>query len=393
MLKKDNMKQIALFVFLLMAGPIFAQTLKVDPVVNPAGPGSSQANWSVMQDGSPLLSWVEPQKDGSFSLRYAVRHGADWSEARTIVAKRPFFHHPAEVPGVVALSGGAFLAHWIELPNAHGEAEALYVSSSRDGIKWTTPVIASHNQDASEAEHGLASMVASGDREASLVWLQALKGDDGPASLMRSVISAEGSVLKEETLDPDVCQCCPTSVVKTARGLLIAYRSHNKEDIRDIAVTRFESGRWTVSKKVYPDNWKIDACPINAASASAKGDKVAVAWYTASGDKPRVEYAFSADSGATFTKALVVSTGEAYGYASTAIDDAGGAYISWLERGGGNARVLARHISETGVPGPVVQVADGTRKDLGYPRLLRAGNDLWVAWNSTAKVQIARLKL
>ena len=49
------MKHIAPFVFLLLAGPIFAQTLKVDPVVNPSGPGSTQANWSVMQDGSPLL--------------------------------------------------------------------------------------------------------------------------------------------------------------------------------------------------------------------------------------------------------------------------------------------------------------------------------------------------
>ncbi len=386
------MKQTVLFVLLLLAGPIFAQTLKVDPAANPSGAGSSQANWSVAQDGSPLLSWVEPQKDGSFALRYAVRHGADWSEARTIIAKRPFFHHPAEVPGVVALSGGSFIAHWIELPTEHSEAEALNISSSRDGIKWTPPVIASHNQDKTEAEHGLASMVASGDREASLVWLQALKGDDGPASLMRSVISSDGSVLKEESLDADVCQCCPTSVVKTARGLLIAYRGHTKEDIRDISVTRFESGRWTSPKKVFADNWKIDACPINAASASAKVDKVAVAWYTASGDKPRVEYAFSADSGATFTKALVISTGEAYGYASTAIDDAGGAFVSWLERGGGNARVLVRHISETGVPGPVVQVADGTRKDLGYPKLLRAGNDLWVAWNTTAKVQTARLK-
>ena len=108
------MKQTVLFVLLLLAGPIFAQTLKVDPAANPSGAGSSQANWSVAQDGSPLLSWVEPQKDGSFALRYAVRHGADWSEARTIIAKRPFFHHPAEVPGVVALSGGSFIAHWIE---------------------------------------------------------------------------------------------------------------------------------------------------------------------------------------------------------------------------------------------------------------------------------------
>jgi hypothetical protein len=383
------MKQTALFLSLIAASA-FAQTLKTEPAANPAGPGSSQVTWTVTQDGKPLLSWVEPAKDGSFALRYATWTGAAWSEPRTIAAHRKFFHHPAEVPGVVALSGGTLIAHWIEQTSESSEAEFVYVSASRDGVTWSTPVMASH--DKSQAQHGLASIVASGDREASLIWLQALKGDDGPASLMRSVISASGTELKEETLDPDVCDCCPTSVVKTARGLLVAYRSRTKDNIRDIAVTRFEGGRWTSPKVVYPDKWKLDACPVNAASTSAKGDKVALTWYTASGDKPRIEYALSADAGATFTKALVISTGEAYGYASTAIDDAGGAYVSWLERGDGKARLLARRISETGTPGPVLQVAEGIRKDLGYPRILRAGNDVWIAWNSSSKVQTARVK-
>jgi hypothetical protein len=248
------------------------------------------------------------------------------------------------------------------------------------------------SHDKSQAQHGLASMVASGDHEASLIWLQALKGDDGPASLMRSVISASGVELKEESLDPDVCDCCPTSVTKTARGLLIAYRSHTKENIRDIAITRFENGRWTAPKIVSADKWKLDACPINAASASAKGDKVALAWYTAAGDRPRIEYAASNDSGATFTKASVISSGEAYGYASTAIDDSGGAFVSWLERGGGNARLLVRYVSNSGIPGPVSEVSAGTRKDLGYPRILRLGGDLWIAWNTPSRVQTARLK-
>lgn len=383
------MKNIAI-VALLVAGSAFPQTLKVDPAPNPAGSGSNQVNWSVAQDGSPLMSWVEPAKDGSFALRYAVYKGGAWSEARTIASHRKFFHHPAEVPGVVALTGGSLVAHWIEQPNEASEAEFLYVSASRDGVKWTDPVMASH--DRSQAQHGLASIVASGDREASLFWLQALKGEDGPTSLMRSVIGADGNEIREESLDSDVCSCCPTAVAKTAKGILVAYRDHTKDNIRDISVTRLESGRWTSPKNVYPDKWEIDACPVNAAAVSAKGDKVALAWYTASGDKPRVEYAFSADSGATWTKALTVSTGEAYGYAATAIDDAGGAYVSWLERGTGSARVLVRRISETGALGPVAQVAVGTRKDLGYPRLLRAGNDVWIAWNSSAKVQTARLK-
>jgi len=384
------MKNTAFFISFLLAGPVVAQTLKVDPVPNPSAANSNQANWSVALDGSPMLSWIEPTKDGSFALRYAVHKGVDWSEPRTIAARRKFFHHPAEVPGMVALPGGSLIAHWIEQPSEASEAEFLFISASRDGIKWTEPAMAT--KDRSQAQHGLASIVASGEREASLFWLQALKGEDGPTSLMRSVIGADGAEIREESLDSDVCSCCPTAVVKTAKGILVVYRDHTKDNIRDIAVTRLDGGRWSSPKIVFPDKWQIDACPVNAASASALGDKVAIAWYTASDDKPRVEYAFSGDGGGTFTKALVVSTGEAYGYASAAIDDAGGAFVSWLERGKGNARVLVRHISETGVPGPVTQVAEGTRKDLGYPRLVRAGNDIWIAWNSSVKVQTARLR-
>ncbi len=116
---------------------------------------------------------------------------------------------------------------------------------------------------------------------------------------MRTVVSAEGAIVREETLDPDVCACCPTSVVRTARGLLVAYRGHTPGNIRDISTIRLENGRWSAPKNIYPDRWKLDACPVNAASVAAKGDNVAVAWYTAAGDQ-RVEMAFSADGGTTF---------------------------------------------------------------------------------------------
>jgi hypothetical protein len=234
-------------------------------------------------------------------------------------------------------------------------------------------------------------MIASGPNEASVFWLQALKGEDGPVSLMRSVIGADGSEIKEESLDSDVCACCPTAVTMTAHGMLVAYRDHTKDNIRDISVTRLESGRWTSPKNVYPDKWELDACPVNAASVSAKGEKVALSWYTAAGDKPRIQMVFSMDSGATFSKPVTVSTGEAYGYTSVAVDEAGGGYVSWLERGGDGARVLARHVSADGKPGPVVQVAAGTRKSLGYPKIVRAGNETWIAWNTDQKAGTAKL--
>jgi hypothetical protein len=387
------MKRLSLFGLLLIAAPAFAQTIKVTPAPNPAAAGSSQVNWALAQDGSPILSWIEPQKGGSFALRYSIGHSGQWALPRTIAANRHFFHHPAEMPNMTALKDGTLIAEWIEQANEAGneasEAEFLYVSASADGVKWSTPAMASH--DKSQNQHGLASIVASGDHEASIFWLQALKGEDGPVSLMRSTIGANGTELKEEDLDSDVCSCCPTSVVRTARGLLVAYRDHTKENIRDISVIRYENGKWTAPKNVYPDKWQIDACPVNAANASAQGDKVGISWYTASGDKSRVEFTSSLDGGATFGKTSTVSTGQAYGYTTAAVDDTGGAIVSWLERGDKGARLLVRYVSSAGVPGPVAQVAEGTRKDLGYPRLARSGNDVWIAWNSTSKIETARL--
>lgn len=376
----------------------FAQTFTLEPVPNPSGSGSLQPNWSVTQDGSPLLSWIEAAKDGSYSLRYAIRHGAAWSEARTVAAHRHFFRHPAEMPEIIALGGGVLLAHWIEQPASAGDSDAeyVYVSASHDGTTWSTPVMA--HQDHSPVEHGLASMVVSGNGEASLIWLQALHGEDDPVSMMRTVINAEGKPVKEETLDSDVCGCCPTSVVKTAKGLLIAYRDHTPEDIRDIAVIRLENGHWSPPKTLNADKWKINACPTNAASAAAKGERVAIGWFTGAQGMPRVQVAFSADSGTTFGKPVMVSTGHAYGYVSLSLDDDGSALVSWLERGAEQnapTRVLVRRITADGAAGPVTQVDQGVRASLGYPKILHAGTETWITWGTrkpTSKVVTALLK-
>src|SRR5262249_22687878 len=162
---------------------------------------------------------------GSQTLRYAVRRGTQWSAPRGIVSGRYFFRQPAESPSVVSFADGTLLAEWVEVPKgSYSEAEDIYVSASKDGVQWTPPVMA--HQDRSPVQHGLASMVASGRSEASLVWLEALKGDDAPSVLKRTIVSAAGRVIKEEALDSDVCTCCPTSIVKTPRGLLVAYRDH-----------------------------------------------------------------------------------------------------------------------------------------------------------------------
>src|SRR5262249_20851759 len=145
------------------------------------------------------------------------------------------------------------------------------------------------------------------------------------------------------------------------------------------------------SKIVYADNWKINACPINAATIAAKGDHVAVAWYTGAGSTPKVQVAFSEDGGATFGKPVVASTGHSFGYSSIVLDDDGSAIVSWLERTEKGARVLARRVPASGTAGPVLQIAEGGQQSLGYPRLFHAGAETLAAWGDAKKIQTARL--
>lgn len=371
-----------------LVAPASSQSLSSAPVSNPAPAGSLEPNWSVTPDGAAVLSWIEPAKDGSSALRYAVRRGSAWSEPHTIADHRHFFRHPAEVPEVMATPGGHWLAHWVEMPNPSTEAEYVYVSSSADGAHWTPPVQA--HRDRSPVQHGLVSMLPDADGGASLFFLESLKGEDGPTYLMRSVVDASGKLVNEERLDADVCSCCPTAVTKTAKGLLLAYRDHTSKDIRDIAVMRFENSKWTASKILNADNWQIDACPINAAAVAASGDHVAISWFTAAQDSPRVLAAFSSDGGATFSKPVTVSTSRSHGYTSIAVDAQGNAIVSWLEQGSGGARVLVRSLTSAAAAGPVLEIAKGDKSALGYPKIARVGSEVLIAWGG-AKVQTAAI--
>jgi len=379
----------SLIISALLALPAFSQTFSATALANPSGPGSLQPNWSVTPDGSAVFSWIEPSEGSSFALRYAVRHAGAWSPAVTIAANRHFFHHPAEMPEVIGLPGGRWFAHWVESPGGDSDAEYVYVSSSTDGAHWTTPLQAHH--DHSPVQHGLASMIANPDGGASIFWLEALKGEDNPVSLKCTIVDATGKEIREEVIDGDVCGCCPTAVTKTSKGLLVAYRAHTKENIRDIAVTRLENGKWSTPKLVNADGWEIEACPTNAAAVQAKGDHVAVAWFTGAQDKSREQMAFSNDSGSSFTRPVMLSVGHAFGYTAMALDDDGGAIVSWLEQSPEGARVLVRRVTAAGAAGPIVEVAKGGKMALGYPKLFHNGSDTFIAWGSTKHVETASL--
>ena len=385
------MKTYSLFLGLVLTLPAFSQSFSATSLANPAGPGSLQPNWSAAPDGAAVLSWIEPERAGGFALKYAVRRSGAWLSTITIASKRHFFHHPAEMPEVLALPGGHWFAHWVESPGGDSDAEYVFVSSSTDGAHWTTPLQAHH--DKSPVQHGLASMIATPDGGGSIFWLEALRGEDNPVALKRTLVDSTGKEIREEVIQSDVCGCCPTAVAKTSKGLLLAFRAHSQDNIRDIAVTRLENGKWTSPKLVNADNWQIEACPTNAAAVAAQGDHAVVAWFTGAQDKPREQIAFSNDAGTTFGKPVMLSSGRAFGYTSMALNDDGGAIVSWLEQSPDGAKVLVRQVTPAGIAGPILEVAKGGRMALGYPKLFHQGHDTFIAWGNTKHIETANLNV
>ena len=79
---------------------------------------------------------------------------------------------------------------------------------------------------------------------------------------------------------------------------------------------------------------------------------------------------------------MTLSIGHAFGYTAMALDEDGGAIVSWLEQSPEGAKVLVRRVTAAGVAGPVVEVAKGGRMALGYPKLFHNGSDTFIAWGN-----------
>src|SRR5690606_922223 len=146
--------------------------------------------------------------------------------------------------------------------------------------------------------------------------------------------------------------CCQTDVVLGAAGPLVVYRDRTAEERRDVVARRFDGRRWSEPLELGADGWIIAGCPVNGPAADALGDTVAVAWFTAPGNRPKVRFARSADGGATFSAAVDVDGAGTFGHVGVALVDPATAVVSWWRSGdGGGTDLVARAIGADGALG------------------------------------------
>jgi hypothetical protein len=377
--------------------------IQIAPAPAGARPGSALPQLTVSPRGA-LLSWVE--RDGaSAALKWSERRGGAWSAPQTVASGGDWFVNWADVPSVLRLADGTLAAHWLQKSGPGTYAYDMRVSQSTDdGRTWSAPM--TPHGDATQSEHGFASLFQAPTATLGLVWLdgRAMKpghgghGGGGDMALRYGVFSRDRKQVAETALDTRTCECCPTAAAVTADGPIVAYRDRGPDDTRDIYVARLEHGKWSAPTPVHKDGWIFPACPVNGPALSARGRDVAIAWFTGANGAPRSFMAFSTDAGRTFGAPILLDDAGSLGRVDVALLPDGSAAASYIavtadKRGEFRVRRVAR---SGAISAPVTIAAIESGRTSGYPRLAASGDEIVFAWTegtATTQLRTAAAKL
>jgi hypothetical protein len=359
-------------------------------VAFPGGAGSAEPRLAPGSDGAPILSWLEPAGDATV-MRYATFANGAFGAPHEVTRGDDLMVNWADLPSVQPITANVWAAHWLKNAPDSGGAYHIATSVSQDGGNtWTAPV--QLNDDNAMAEHGFAELFAWDDSIAAF-WLDGRqlaewsfeKPDELLGTSLRIArIDYSGAVVAREIVDELVCDCCAPDHAMASAGPVVAYRDRTPEEIRDIVVRRFADGRWQEPVGAGADNWHIEGCPVNGPKIAAAGNRVAVAWFTAANDVPRVRFAASTDGGATFAPALELDGAGSFGQVGLLLDAAGTALVTWWRAApGGGTDLVLRTVGADGALGAPRAIAHSTAtQPVDVPQIIAAGDDLLVAWTS-----------
>lgn len=355
----------------------------------PAGPGAFAP--MLIGDGDGFLaSWIEPLPESAHRVRFAGWQAGKWGAATTVREARTLFANWADVPGVARAADGALYAWWLERSGAGTYTYDVRLARSTDqGMSFAA--LGLLHEDRTPAEHGFVSAV----REGNGVRFYYLDGRATPGDKpmqLRTVFVEGTRIAPSELVDASVCDCCSTAAVALAGGSAVAYRDRSESEIRDILVALRPLTGAPMTRPVGNDQWKIAGCPVNGPALAGESGNLAVAWFAAPDDRPRLAVARSADNGATWSPSQALPAAKPMGQLAIAQLD-GGFALSWLEAIAGGSELRLARLDRSGRLETSFAIARaGAGRAAGAPRLAAAGNRLALLWVDSGNPATAGLR-
>ncbi|WP_439106117.1 hypothetical protein [Congregibacter sp.] len=363
---------------------------------SPAPVSSQLSRVTRDESGEIYLSWVS-DVDSHTRLSYSRLSKDLWSPAQTISEGADWFLNWADFP-MLSVSQGGMVAHWLLRSGADTydyDIAASFFDESTEN--WLAAQLI--NTDGVQAEHGFVSMTPTGNQSTLLTWLDGRNTRRQPVpgamTLRAAVFDMKGRNLGEWELDETVCDCCQTSSAMAETGPVVVYRNRTEDEVRDISIVRFVDGRWSAPQVVHHDDWQVHGCPVNGPAVAAQGERLAVAWFTAKDDYPKVQLAFSTDSGLSFSAPILVAGTNTNGRVDTVFLSNGQVVVSWMDTQGADVKVMLSRYSESGELLDTTEVAStSASRRSGFPVIENVGNTVYVTWtdvSSEAQVRVAQV--
>lgn len=363
----------------------------------PAEQGSLGPDLARAPDGRLLLSWIKRTEGRRNVLQFASYTELDgWqSQPRTVAVGNSLLANAADTPHIAATPDGALWMQWLQtLPESPSGYDVVLARSKDGGMRWEQ--ITRVNSDGTATEHGFASLWPVGEDALGVAWLdgreQANAGEhathnDGSTQLRANLFDFNLNRGTDTVVDPRTCDCCQTAVVTTDRGPLLAWRDRSDDEVRDIAVARFENGVWRAPVPVHADGWKVESCPVSGPAMAALGHNVVLGWYSEAGGSPLLQLTRSSNAGDSFDTPVVLEK-EATTLGRIALGlDAQQVWVAWLrETNNGQTLMLARYAPDLSKRLQLLEVANLAAKGMasGYPKLVVGQDMAWLVWTDVS---------
>ena len=386
------MKKLVIFYTILIGVLVSCKKNKADIAINdiPVPVAKSSMQPFLFANGDELLlSWTEKINDSLASIHYAEYLNEKWSAPIKVAEEYNLFVNWADFPAI-AKNNENILIHYLQKSATATYAYDVHLLvSSTNGNTFNTDFLL-HN-DNTKTEHGFVTMLPYKDNF-FVTWLDGRNttgsehgenhSSNGAMNIRAATVLSTGDVIDGVPLDAKTCECCQTSAAITTKGPIVVYRDRTDDVVRDISISRFIDGSWTIPKSIHNDNWVIKGCPVNGPKAAAFNATLAVAWFTAADNIPKVNLIFSDDSGSTFNKPIQVDDGKPIGRVDLALLDEDNALVSWMETTRDEAVLKVIKVNKDGTTSkPIVITEISASRASGFPQLELVNGTIYVAWN------------
>ena len=337
-----------------------------------------------------FMSWVE-EKDSMSVLYFSMYENGEWTKPFEVNSGNDWFINWADFPAIAENNGNILISHLQNPVNAKDNYDIKINLFSIKTQTWKKDILLHH--DGTASEHGFVSVVPNGESSFYVIWLDGRNttAEAGghhtpggpPMSLRGRVVHADGSMDPSVELDNRVCDCCQTAMVSVEGAPVLVYRDRSDAEVRDIARIGLFDDSFSKPEPVYSDNWEISGCPVSGPAIAAYKNNVVVAWFTAVNDLPKVQLAFSSNSGKTFGVPIQINKNETMGGVDVVMISENTAIVSWIENIGDDSLIQAMRVSSDGSKGfPVTISKSSLDRSSGNPQLELVGNSLYAAWTN-----------